>query len=263
MTYISNLVRPFRRGGLPGPVSRLPRIGTIATMPSRLKTFAQVLPVIARQVDRLFVFLDGFENVPDVLKNHSNVTVIRSQDTGDFNSSGRFLCLHYLDRPSVVVSFDDDIHYPSNYVARLVAALERFEGKAVVGVHGTLFLPPFTNYVRDRKCFHFQTGLLRFTRCEELGAGTAAFCTAALNFDMRTWPTFRSDDGYLALEAKKRQMALWCVPRWRGWLRQIPDPQTFSIWGDTQRDHHEKTALMRQLISERVAAYDAGKKADA
>ncbi len=257
MTNISDLIWPFRPPSLTGPVSRLPRIGTIATMPSRLKTFAQVLPVVARQVDRLFVFLDGFETDPSFIKAHSNVTVVRSQDTGDYHSSGRFLCLQYLDQPAVVFSLDDDIHYPSNYVLRLVAALERFEGKAVVGVHGTLFLPPFTNYVSDRKCFHFQTGLLRFRRCDELGAGTTAFCTDTLNFDMKAWPTFRSDDGYLALEAKQRNMALWCVPRWRGWLRQIPDPQAFSIWGQTLRDPCEKTALMRRLMSERVAEYDA------
>lgn len=256
--FLADFFERFRSAPVPGPVSRMPRIGTIATMPSRLKTFERILPVISSQVDQLFVFLDGFDTTPPFLAGYGNVSVIRSQDTGDYHSSGRFLCLDRLTVPSVILSFDDDIHYPRNYVARLVDALEKFEGNAVVGLHGNIFLPPFTNYVTDRKCLRFHAGLRRFTRCDQLGAGTVAFCSDKLNFDVREWPTYRSDDGYLALEAKKRDLPLWSIPRWRGWLKPIRDNQVFSIWENTKRDPTEKSALMRQLVSEKVAAYEAG-----
>lgn len=260
---ISNLVKRLRNVPPPGRISRMPRIGTVATMPSRSETFAQVLPVIARQLTQVFVFLDGFETVPALISQFPNVTVIRSQDTGPYHSSGRFLCLKQLTEPCVVIPFDDDIHYPANYVARLVAALEKFEGKAVVGVHGNIFLPPFTNYVSDRKCLRFGDALLKFTRCDQLGAGTAAFCSDQLSFDIKPWPTFRSDDGYLALEAKQRGMPMWSIPRGWHWLKPIRERQAFSIWEDTKRDPSEKTELMRHLIAERVAEYENQHKARA
>lgn len=235
----------------------MPRIGTTATMPSRHATFSKVLPVLARQLDRVFVFLDGFETIPEFLKAFENVTVIRSQEAGDYHVSGRFLFLQELTEPSVVVSFDDDIQYPPDYVHRLVHMLERFDGKAVVGVFGNIFKPPFTNYLRDRKNIHFIDRLWRLTRVDELGNGTTAFCSDQLSFDIRQWKSFRSDDNYLALEAKKRQLPMWCIPRRKGWLRVFDVPQEYSIWEQTQRDPSEKTALMRQLVAERIAAHEA------
>ena len=257
MTRINyNLFEHFWKRPPEGPISRMPRIGTVATMPSRSETFAQVLPVIAKQVSQVFVFLDGFETIPALINDFSNVTVIRSQDTGPYHSSGRFVCLDQLTEPSVIIPFDDDIHYPRNYVTWLVAALEKFEGNAVVGVHGNIFLPPFTNYVSDRKCLRFGDASLKFTRCDQLGAGTVAFCSDKLSFDIRQWPTFRSDDGYLAVEAKQRGLPMWSIPRGWHWLKPIRAPQAFSIWEDTKRDHSEKTELMRHLIAERVADYE-------
>jgi len=42
-------------------------------------------------------------------------------------------------------------------------------------------------------------------------------------------------------------------------LKPIRDKQVFSIWDDTKRDHTEKTALMRHLVSEKVAVFEADK----
>lgn len=229
-------------------------------MPSRLNTFFQVLPVIARQVDRMFVFLDGFERVPSFLQDISHVTVIRSQDAGNYHAAGRFLCLQELTEPSVLLSFDDDIHYPHNYVKRLVEALTSFEGRAVVGVHGIRFRPPYRDYVKDHENVYFGSGLWRMKRVDQLGAGTAAFCTDQLYFDVKNWKAFRSNDTCLALEAKRRDLPLWCIPRKKRWLQAYKDPQEFSIWAEAQKDPSEKTALMRQLLSERVAEFDTRAK---
>ncbi|MBG1231093.1 hypothetical protein [Aestuariivirga litoralis] len=229
-------------------------------MPSRLETFRKVLPVFVPQVDRIFVFLDGFDAVPDFLTRIPKVTVIRSQEAGDYHVSGRFLFLQHLAEPSVVVSFDDDIRYPRDYVARLVAALDEAGGPAVVGVHGLNFKPPYTNFVSDRVSFHFCKKLEQTIRVDELGAGTIAFRSDVLDFDMRLWKDFTSDDTLIALEAQLRKLPLWCVARRKGWLKPYQESQADSLWLRTKRDPTHKTALMRELIAERVAAYEAGLK---
>ncbi len=259
--FISKIVRRFRRTSSDGPISRMPRIGTVATMPSRIKTFKQVLQVFTRQVDHIFVFLDEFETVPDFLADMKKVTVIRSQDAGDYHAAGRFLCLQQLAQPSVILPFDDDIHYPRNYVARLIKALERVEGNAIVGFHGTRYCPPYKDYVRDRQIFYYLHGQMRQKLVDQLGAGTVAFLSDRLKFDVREWKTFRSNDVLLAHEAKKRRLPLLCMPRWWYWMRPFREPQVYSIWAETQRDPSEKTALMRQLLAERVAEFEDRQKA--
>ena len=241
----------------PRDVLRMPRIGTVATMPSRQKTFQKVLPLMAPQVDHIFVFLDGFDVIPSHLVAMPNVTIIRSQDAGEYHAAGRFLCLRLLKEPSVVVPFDDDIRYPRNYVARLVKALAAVNGDAVVGFHGTTFKPPYKNYVRDSHRYYYLHGQLTTKQVDQLGAATVAFCSDRLNFDVRNWKTFRSNDVLLAQEAKNKHLPMFCIPRPWFWMRPYLEPQKYSIWAEAKRDPTEKSALMRELIAERVAAYEA------
>jgi hypothetical protein len=238
-------------------IDPLPCVATIATIPSRQATFAQVLSVIAPQVDRVFVYLDGFDEVPALLAEYPHVTVIRSEDER-LRAAGRFLCLLHLSEPTVVVSVDDDIHYPPDYVQRLRRALDEAGGDAVVGVHGTRFTPPFRNYVRDGKTLWFARRLWRTARVDQLGAGTVAFRTDRLLFDVRQWHAFRCDDIMLAGEAKKRGLPLLCIPRRTSWMRSIGEYQTHSLWREIQQDPAEETALMRQLLADRVADYESG-----
>ena len=212
-------------------------------------TVAAILP----QVDQLFVFLDGFDEVPALLHDRENITVLRSQDAGDVHAAGRFLMLRSLKRPSVVLVIDDDIHYPEDYVQRLVDALAAVGGKAVVGVHGTVFKPPYRSYITDLERFHFTDLLAKSRVVDELGSGTCAFLSDVLDFDIQAWPRFDANDLLLAIEAKKRGLPLICVARGRQWLRPQGEEQADSIWVSTKRNPAPKSALMRSLICEVTA----------
>ena len=137
------------------------RIGSMATMPSRAEGFARVLPAVARQVDRLYLYLDGFPRVPDAVRALPNVVPLLAQEHGDLHAAGRFLPLNWLNRRSVFVVFDDDIVYPPTYVAAIVEGLAAFAGRALVAYHGNVFRPPFQSYVKDRHCYHFAAALER------------------------------------------------------------------------------------------------------
>ena len=96
----------------------MPRVATIATLASRAETFQMVLPVIHAQVDHVFVYLDGYGASPSFLERFDRVTVRRAED---LHASSRFLCLEDLSAPTVVLSVDDDIIYPPDYVSHLGA----------------------------------------------------------------------------------------------------------------------------------------------
>ena len=232
----------------------MPRVGSIATMPSRLGTFTQVLEAISGQLDLVHVFLDTCETVPSCLLNNRKIIVSRSQELGDFKAAGRYLVQERLPSPSVMVFFDDDIIYPCDYVARLVDALVYFSGRAVVGVHGRNFIPPYESYVRDATCFPFSEALERNTPVDELGSGTCAFLSDVMKFDVRNWTQFDATDILLATEAKSLGLPRICIARRSGWLAPYAQSQPDSLWLRKKRDPTRYASLIRILMSAKPAA---------
>ena len=114
-----------------GAVRELPRIATIATMPSRVQSFAKVMADIHAQVDHTFVYLDGHAAPPAFLDAMDRVTVLHGEALGNLHSSSRFLLLRDLPGPAVVCSIDDDIAYPPDYTDRLVDVLDKLDGQAI------------------------------------------------------------------------------------------------------------------------------------
>lgn len=228
---------------------RLPRVATIATMPSRLETFSKVFPAVHAQVDHMYVYLDGFEEVPEFLQQADRVSVYRAEQVGDLHASSRYLCVRELGEPSIVISVDDDIIYPPDYVEQLVAALDQVNGRAVVGVHGRVFLPPHRSYARDVWCSAFFSKSAEMRHMHELGAGTCCFRSDVLDIDPRIWKRYNMEDIYLAIEAQRRGLPRLSIPRALNWLRPYAENQPDSLWLKAQKDDSEQTKLMRVLLS--------------
>jgi hypothetical protein len=233
-------------------VASLPRVASIATMPSRLATFRLVIEKILPQVDICFVFLDNFTETPSFIEGNSKVAILRSQEHGDLHSAGRFLALSALDRPSIISFIDDDIAYPDDYILKLVKSLGASSGETIVGVHGRKFKPPYVSYIQDVDCYHFAARLMRDTEVDELGTGTCAFVSKALNFDVRNWAYTDACDIQLAIEAHKRGIRRICIKRPQDWLSPYDQDQPDSCWtktkGDSSRQNrHDENFALRQF----------------
>jgi hypothetical protein len=229
-------------------VTSLPRVAAIATMPSRAETFHKVLAAIRPQVEHVFIYLDGYDAPPSFLQGLDRVSVQRAEDLGDLHASSRFLCLRHLTAPSVVAMVDDDIIYPENYLEGLAGALHAAQGRAIVGVHGRIFVPPHLSYVRDAVQLHFRTGVERACSVHELGVGTCAFVSSVLDVDPRRWDRCDMNDITIATEAQKRGLPRIAVARQAGWLTPYAQGQTDSLWAKTVKDDTEHSRRMRALI---------------
>lgn len=225
-----------------------PRIGAMATMPSRADSFARVLPMVAPQVERLYLYLDGFAHVPDVVGAHRNVVPLLAQEHEDLHAAGRFLPLRWLRRRSVYVVFDDDIVYPPGYVDAIVEGLASFAGRALVAYHGNVFRPPYRSYVRDRQCFHFAHPLAEDRPVHSIGAGVAAFDTARLSFDPADWPKGQGNDLQISIEAKRRGFPRIALAHPAGWLEAIGGVQPDSLYAAALKDDRVQSAMMRTLL---------------
>jgi hypothetical protein len=217
----------------------------MATMPSRLGTAPRAIASVLPQVDELWLFLDRFEGVPSYA-DHPRIRVVRSQEAGDLRANGKFAALFLLNGPFTFVSLDDDIEYPSDYVAMLKRGLDRHRG-AVVGIHAAVLGSPVRSYARDMKVLHRRSGQGRPGGVDLLGSDSLAFRTETLTFDVRTWPDVNMVDLSFALESRRRAVPLVMLPRPSNWVRALDENQADSIWAGVLRDDTRQTELAQEL----------------
>ncbi len=231
-------------------MSRFPVVGSIATMQTRKNTFSKVLPNILTQVDILYIYLDGYEKIPKILMDHPKCRAFLPNDANNLHGSNRFLAAHDFNKDAIMVFFDDDIFYPSNYVYTIKKALAKYGQHSVVGFHGSVFRPPHMSYVNDRISLHFTSALKNDTKVHLLGAGTAAYLSSVFRPDPRHWQHHNMADLYLGAEAINSNLSMMAIRREAKWLLPLEENQFDSIWRLTKNDDSIQTSLMCDILAQ-------------
>src|SRR5690625_4279116 len=178
-----------------------PVVAGVASMPSRINSLRLTLQSIYWQVDHVYVYLNNFEEVPACLR-LPNITVFRSQDTGDLEDVGKFFALTFID-DAIIFTIDDDIVYPNDYVAKMINTLERFEYNAVVGVHGVI-MPENPKSFFDRHVLHFRKELSTSVPVSLLGTGTCAFDLRRIGLSLAAFSSYGMADIHLGVYLKQQ-----------------------------------------------------------
>ncbi|RNF84357.1 FkbM family methyltransferase [Montanilutibacter psychrotolerans] len=192
----------------------------LASFPPRRSALRAAIDSLIDQVDRIFVYLNEYDEVPQFLK-HPRITVkIGGEDLRD---NGKFYFGPELPE-GYCFTVDDDIVYPPDYVQRLIRKIELYGRKALVGVHGTIFAKPIVSYFADRTLFHFKHPLERDRIVNQLGTGTLAFHTSLWRPSHTAFASTGMVDAWIAVEAAKRGIPLIVVDRKRNWLKPMEEP---------------------------------------
>ena len=227
-------------------IARLPRVGGLASIPSRAEGLALVLDDILGQLDPLYVYLDGYGATPACVR-HPKVVVLRSQSVGVWWSSGKFLGVNREELDCIYITFDDDIRYAPDHVSTLVAGLGRYGGRALVGFHGSLFHTPCRHY-SDRLILPFTHGLSRDVEVDTLGSATTAFLPARLPIHLRSWPYLDIDDLMLSLAAERSGMPRIALARPPGFARAIALGQPDSLSVRVAHDDRRHVRYVNELL---------------
>jgi hypothetical protein len=227
-------------------ISRLPRIGGLASIPSRAADLEEVLSHILPQVERLHLFLHGYPEIPAAAAHPKIVAYLASADT-PYRSSGKFYGLTRETEPCLYFCFDDDIRYHKGHVERLVAALRRYGGNVIVGLHGNKYRQP-VNFVQADKTYRFQRGYALPHQVDVLGTGTVGFCSENLRLDPTTWPYGDMDDIMVAIAAERQGLRRIAIARPRHSVTPISEKQADSLWvralGDSSRQDEQLNILL-------------------
>jgi hypothetical protein len=241
------------------------KVGGLATMPSRADSLKACIESIVSQVDILYVYLDKYKEVPAFIKRYKNVKPILPQDAAnllgearDWGASGKFIGT-LLAGDCVYFCFDDDIIYPRDYSKRLGELLAALKYRALAGIHGATFQPPYESYANDRQYFHFADALERAQMVDLIGTGTLVFHTSQFKPDFQRWPTLSMNDFMVAVEAHRMGLPRVVMRRPKGYLKPVAELQDDSLWAAHLRDVSQYDNVMRQhpeLWTRRIAAAD-------
>lgn len=238
----------------------------MTTVAWRRSALEQMVPTILPQVDRLNVFLEGYNSIPDCLHD-PRVTIVHGIDhpqwTALKSTSKLFWVAQGLVASGVHLTVDDDILYPPGYATYVAACIERYDRRAVVGFHGAVYSAESKHPFRDRKVFAFDKALSVDTPVHTIGTGTAAWHASSLPLSVGNLGEWDGVDWAVAIAAQQQHMPMVCLARAAGYLTQLPeghDPRSCGALDDyparmlaAYRLHpdwqlHEPPPIPRQVV---------------
>jgi len=229
--------------------ARLPKVGGMSSIPTRAANLPAVLAEVLPQVDRLHLFLHGYDAIPEAA-HHPKILPVLAPREHPFRASGKFYGLQFEKQPCVYIGFDDDILYHAGHVARLIRALKRYRGRVYVGTHALNWRSPDvrSTYNRGRRSYYFERFLAADYIVDVIGAGTAAFVSTEMPIFPPDWEWGDMDDLMVAIEAEKRHMPRVMLARPLKSIEAIEINQADSLSVATQRDDSRQTAVLFHLF---------------
>jgi len=181
----------------------------------------QVIAKIAPQVDRVFVALNEYDEIPEALLKFRNVEAVIPKK--DLKDAGKFAFPVALD--DIVFTIDDDIIYPEDYVENMLKFGDQIGlDNNIIGYQANAWV-----YKKRQDGFGWRNHLF-FKPCKKIygvdviGTGTA--CMAGKN--MPRLEDIQHSKGYIdvgfSLWQRERGNLMWTLPRVEDELaRNLPD----------------------------------------
>ncbi len=174
------------------------------------------------QIDRMFLYLNGFKEAPEFVRSHPKITYFIDEDGKQYGDAGKFWGLEQVS-DALYITCDDDIIYPDDFVERMIAELASTGGRSVVSVHGSIILQPATTYYAEgnRAVFHFQQGLLRRRLVHVPASGTSMFHSSVITMKLSDFRHPNMADIWLCEFLQRNRIPGYVVPRRQNWLAAI------------------------------------------
>lgn len=217
-------IDPAHMAALPPTEEIVAGMATVAGNEVALRaTVMSLLP----QVDRIYVYLNGFTEAPRFIAEHPKIGHFIDTDGSRYGDAGKFWGLEQV-KDAIYISCDDDIIYPDDFVTRMVGELAQLRGRAVVSVHGSIILQPSRGYYKEhsRAVFHYERALMRRRRVHVAATGTSAFHSSIVKVTLADFRHRNMADIWLTEYLHRQGIPSYVVPRRDGWLQTIEVPRS-------------------------------------
>ena len=208
---------------------KAPVIAAMATFPPRLSGMLQVINDLLPQVDKFYVYLNGYSKLPEAWPSSPKLfPLLAGPGTGnpDKGSQGKF---HWVGQDDgYYLSVDDDIFYPPNYASYMVKGVEKYGRRCIVGLHGGVFklgvnkqLPSHLPQDKLRQIYGYDRGGDKDMAVHTLGAGVMASYPQAIGLTSSVigGPLHSGDDEDLAIWAQRKKVGMIRLQGARDWTK--------------------------------------------
>jgi hypothetical protein len=216
----------------------------MATFPGREQAALKAINSLAPQVDSLQVYCNGYSAMMAVkllAQLPPNVYLERGEDLGDV---GKFFgCEEWRGE---VMTVDDDILYPPDYVAALASGLKAHSG--VVSYHGRIVTLPISSFFHSKDKYYPFYGNTPTVEVNLIGTGCMALNVDDLHEQLALdWFEYTNiADIYFSIEMQRQGVKLRVLEHKPGWIKQ----QTVGVTiADAQaQDDYLETSLVNKYL---------------
>jgi hypothetical protein len=223
----------------------------IACITQRVKALALTIDSLIGQTDKIGVYLNGWEKVPNFLI--SDKIIIRGMGEPDLGDAGKFFLVET--HSGYYFSCDDDLVYPPDYVEKSIEKIKEYKNQAVIGWHGSLILPNFKDYYdkNSRRVFTFSGGRPFDTRVHILGTGCTAFHTSSIKLKLSDFKAPNMADVFLAAEGQRQKVPFIVIKHDKDRIKEVENTKGSSIYVHSSSGVESKKntrLLQNQLIND-------------
>ena len=186
-------------------------IASLCTIPSRKNNLKKTIESILPNVDKLNVFLNGYQQTPDFLLNNDKITVENSNKWGDKGDANKFFWSDKIDNNSYHFVCDDDIIYKKAYFDHMINKLKVYNHKVIVSLCGSRILKSqsqFSSYYRSRHPIHIRRNIDRDLLLNIIGTGAMCYHTKYIKLIPDIFKQRNMADIWLGIHAKKNRIPL-------------------------------------------------------
>jgi hypothetical protein len=223
------------------PNSSNATVGCMATFPARFATLDRVVARLTPQLDRLYVYINDADAVPDVLIHPKIVPILGKDYDGNLSANGKVFPLQYIS-DSYVFLLDDDMLFPVDYVETMKKFITDTKRAAAVCVHGSMFSRGAQNYFDRADVYAAQQPLDENRFVSLVGSGTFAFHQSTLRAEYRDFLPKVMVDLTLSFLAKDQNVPLFAIARDAEWLKFLSYPGLWEV-NRSQVTHHTPEML--------------------
>lgn len=228
----------------------------MATFPARFSVIGRAVESLLNQTtppSKILIHVNESETPPP-LPNDKRIEVHCSPDE-NLTDIGKFKMASLVDN-GYILTVDDDIIYPPNYIENHIKWLKTFDNRVITGFHGAV-LPvgePITSWdeYKDLRRVHwFRRGLSTPLPVQIVGTGTMGYHSKHVQFNFKEFQYQRMVDLFVAAHAQKNKIPMITPPRPDEWMSPIDDADEDleAIWAQVQSNFELQNKMLEVLQS--------------
>lgn len=163
----------------------------------------------------------------DSIKEQLDFLLVADNSNADIDQAdnAKFQMLDKIEQPCIMFLLDDDLIYPPDYVARTLAAINKYG--CIVSYHGRQLLGEGLNYYKGHRAFACLDEVNSDEMIDVAGTGVTAFKTSYFHpKGLADAKDLRMSDLVFSLEAAKQGKQIGVIAHPRGWIKHINNKET-------------------------------------